>query len=95
VIGLIILLLWLQSVVWWLSMWRLYPSGFVLAALAGTGIHLFSFDLLAETAIAVSVITFAMLVMPNKPNWLVLTVWARSRVCFTATPTVSQLLAQE
>jgi len=34
----------------------LYPSRFVLAALAGTGIHLFSFDLPAvETAIAVSV----------------------------------------
>jgi urease accessory protein len=51
------------------------PTGFVLAALVGTGIHLFSFDLPAtEMAIAVSVITFgAMLVMPNKPNWLVLT----------------------
>jgi len=35
------------------------PAGFVLAALAGTGIHLFSFDLpAAETAIAVSVITW-------------------------------------
>jgi len=54
------------------------PAGFVLAALAGTGIHLFSFDLpAAETAIAVSVITFgAMLVMPNKPNWLVLVLGA-------------------
>jgi len=39
-------------------MWRLYPSRFVLAALAGTGIHLFSFDLPAVEAIAVSVITW-------------------------------------
>jgi len=40
-------------------MWRLYPSRILLAALAGTGIHLF-FDLPAETAIAVSVITLAL-----------------------------------
>jgi len=40
--------------------WRLYPSR-ICVALAGTGIHLFSFDLPAvETAIAVSVITLAL-----------------------------------
>lgn len=54
----------------------LIPAGFVLAALAGTGIHLLSFDLpAAEVVIAVSVITFgAMLVMPNNLNWVLLAV---------------------
>lgn len=54
------------------------PAGFVLAALAGTGIHLLSLDLpAAEMAIAVSVITFgAMLVMPNRPSAVVLAVLA-------------------
>jgi len=60
----------------------------------GTGIHLFSFDLPAvETAIAVSVITLAMLVMPNKPNWLCVN--SAIAGLFFSTPTVSQLLAQE
>lgn len=51
------------------------PAGFVSAALAGTGIHLLNLDLpAAEIAIAGSVIIFgALLVTPNKPNWLVLT----------------------
>ncbi|MEW5856731.1 MAG: HupE/UreJ family protein [Cyanobacteriota bacterium] len=50
------------------------PAGFVLTALAGTGIHLLNLDLpAAEIAIAGSVIVFgALLVTPNKPNWLVL-----------------------
>jgi urease accessory protein len=50
------------------------PAGFVLTALAGTGIHLLNLDLPAsEIAIAGSVIVFgALLVTPNKPNWLVL-----------------------
>lgn len=54
------------------------PAGFVLAALAGTGIHLLSIDLpAAEIAIALSVVTFgAMLVMPNRPNSFVLAVLA-------------------
>lgn len=51
------------------------PGGFVLAAMAGTGIHLLKFDLPAvEILIASSVIAFGvMLAMPNKPNWIVLT----------------------
>ncbi|MBD1890189.1 HupE/UreJ family protein [Coleofasciculus sp. FACHB-SPT9] len=50
------------------------PAGFVLAALAGTGIHLLNLDLPAsEIAIAGSVIVFgALLLTPNKPNWMVL-----------------------
>ncbi len=54
------------------------PTGFVLAALAGTGIHLLSIDLpAAEIAIALSVVTFgAMLVMPNRPNSFVLAMLA-------------------
>jgi urease accessory protein len=50
------------------------PAGFVSAALAGTGIHLLNLDLpAAEIAIAGSVIVFgALLVTPNKPNWLVI-----------------------
>ena len=50
------------------------PAGFVSAALAGTGIHLLNLDLPAsEIAIAGSVIVFgALLVTPNKPNWLVI-----------------------
>lgn len=50
------------------------PVGFVLAALAGTGIHLLNLDLPAsEIAIAGSVIVFgALLLTPNKPNWMVL-----------------------
>ncbi len=56
----------------------LIPTGFVLAALVGTGIHLLSLDLPAgEIAIAVSVITFGtMLASPNRPNWAVLVVLA-------------------
>lgn len=52
----------------------LLPMGFVIAAMAGTGIHLLKLDLPAsEVAIAVSVIAFgAMLVGQNRPNWLVL-----------------------
>lgn len=52
------------------------PAGFVLTALAGTGIHLLSLDFpAAEMAVALSVITVgAMLVMPNRLSWLVLAV---------------------
>lgn len=52
----------------------LIPGAFVLAAMAGTGIHLLSFDLpLSEIIIASSVIAFgAMLVVSKKINWLVL-----------------------
>lgn len=52
----------------------LLPASFVIAAMAGTGIHLLSFDLpAAEIAIAVSVIVFGvMLLMPNRPKWYVL-----------------------
>lgn len=54
------------------------PAGFGVAALAGTAIHLLTLDLPAsEIAIAISVITFgAILVMPNRLNWLVLAVLA-------------------
>lgn len=54
------------------------PGGFVLAALVGTTIHLLGFDLpAAEIVIALSVITFGgMLVMPSKPNKIVLTLLA-------------------
>lgn len=51
------------------------PAGFILSALVGTGIHLFSFDLpAAEIVIALSVVTIgAMLAIPRKPNWIILT----------------------
>lgn len=50
------------------------PAGFVIAAMAGTGIHLLKLNLPAnESAIAISVIAFgAMLVVQNRPNWIVL-----------------------
>lgn len=50
------------------------PAGFVLAALVGTAIHLFSVNLpLTEIAIALSVVTFGvMLAIPRKPDWIVL-----------------------
>ncbi|PIG92639.1 HupE/UreJ family protein [Gloeocapsopsis sp. IPPAS B-1203] len=50
------------------------PAGFVLAALVGTAIHLFSVNLpLTEIAIALSVVIFgAMLAIPHKPDWIVL-----------------------
>lgn len=52
----------------------LLPAGFVIAAMAGTGIHLLKLDLPAtEVAIALSVIAFgAMLIWQNRPNWYVL-----------------------
>lgn len=52
----------------------LLPAGFVVAAMAGTGIHLLKLDLPgAEVAIAFSVIAFgAMLIWQNRPNWYVL-----------------------
>lgn len=52
----------------------LLPAGFVVAAMAGTGIHLLKLDLPAsEVAIAVSVIAFgAMLVGQVRLNWFVL-----------------------
>ena len=51
----------------------LLPGGFVIAAMAGTGIHLLKFDLPAsEVAIAVSVIAFGIMLVGQKPNWFVL-----------------------
>ena len=51
----------------------LLPAGFVIAAMAGTGIHLLKFDLPAsELAIAVSVIAFGIMLVGQKPNWFVL-----------------------
>jgi urease accessory protein len=56
----------------------LLPVGFVLAAMAGTGIHLLRFDLPAtEIAIAISVIAFgAMLILQQRPNWWVTAILA-------------------
>lgn len=56
----------------------LFPAGFVIAAMAGTGIRLLGLDLPAsEIAIAISVIAFgAMLVGQNRPNWFVLVILA-------------------
>ncbi|HCF29406.1 MAG TPA: urease accessory protein UreJ [Cyanobacteria bacterium UBA11049] len=52
----------------------LLPAGFIIAAMAGVGIHLLKLNLPAnESAIAISVIAFgAMLVVQNRPNWIVL-----------------------
>lgn len=52
----------------------LLPAGFIVAAMAGTGIHLLKLDLPgAEVAIALSVIVFgAMLIWQNRPSWYVL-----------------------
>lgn len=54
----------------------LIPGAFILAALAGTGIHLLELDVpAAESAIALSVIAIgAMLILPHKPNVLLLTI---------------------
>lgn len=56
----------------------LLPVGFVIAAMAGTGIHLLRFDLPAtEIAIAISVIAFGtMLVLQQRPNWWVTAILA-------------------
>lgn len=56
----------------------LIVAGFILTALAGTGIHLLSLDLPAtEIAIATSVIVFGtILVLPNRPNTAILAVLA-------------------
>lgn len=56
----------------------LVPAGFVIAAMAGTGIHLIRFDLPAtEVAIAISVIAFgAMLIWQQRPNWWVTVFWS-------------------
>lgn len=50
------------------------PIAFVLAALAGTGIHLLSFDLpIPEIFVSVSVLVFGvMLAMQRSPNFLIL-----------------------
>ncbi len=54
------------------------PAGFVVAAMAGTGIHLLQLDLPAsEVAIATSVIAFGvLLIRQNRPNWFVLALLA-------------------
>ncbi|MBW4650190.1 MAG: HupE/UreJ family protein [Kastovskya adunca ATA6-11-RM4] len=56
----------------------LIPTGFIVATLAGTGIHLLSIDLPSpEIVISFSVVAFgAILAIPTKPNGLVLTVIA-------------------
>lgn len=56
----------------------LLPAGFVIAAMAGTAIHLLGFDLpVTEIAIAMSVITFgAMLILQQRPNWWVTAILA-------------------
>jgi urease accessory protein len=54
----------------------LITAAFILAAMAGTGIHVLGFDLpFPEIIIASSVIAFGvMLVLSKKPNWFVLAV---------------------
>lgn len=50
----------------------LLPAGFVVAAMAGTGIHLLKLDLPgAEVAIALSVIAFGAMLVWQRPNWYV------------------------
>lgn len=51
----------------------LLPAGFVIAAMAGTGIHLLRVDLpAAEVAIALWVIVFGAMLIWQRPNWYVL-----------------------
>ena len=52
----------------------LIPAAFVLAAMAGTGIHVLKFDLpAAEIVISGSVIAFGgLLILSKKPSWFVL-----------------------
>lgn len=51
----------------------LLPAGFIVAAMAGTGIHLLKLDLPgAEVAIALSVIAFGAMLVWQRPNWYVL-----------------------
>lgn len=47
----------------------LLPAGFIVAAMAGTGIHLLGFDLpFSEVAIALSVIAFGAMLVWQRPN---------------------------